>query len=61
MEHSQNRQYPRLQNKSEQNKKIEITTCILFDKNAILNNKSSSRKYTNNWRLNSTLLNNHEP
>jgi hypothetical protein len=29
-EHSQNR----LPNKSEQNKKIEITTYILFDKNA---------------------------
>jgi hypothetical protein len=23
-----------------------------------LNNKSSSRKYTNNWRLNNTLVNN---
>jgi hypothetical protein len=34
--------------------------CILSDHNAIkteLNNKSSSRKYTNNWRLNNTLLN----
>jgi hypothetical protein len=35
-------------------KKIEITTCILSDHNAIkleLNNKSSSRKFTNNRRL----------
>jgi hypothetical protein len=41
-------------------KKIEINFCILSDHNAIkleLNNKSSSRKYTNNWRLNNTLLN----
>jgi exonuclease III len=41
-------------------KKIEITPCILSDHNAIkleLNNKSSSKKYTNNWRLNNTLLN----
>jgi outer membrane receptor for monomeric catechols len=40
--------------------KIEITPCILSDHNAIkleLNNKSSSRKYANNWRLNNTLLN----
>jgi exonuclease III len=36
-------------------KKIEITNCILSDHNAIklnLNSKSSSKKYTNNWRLN---------
>jgi hypothetical protein len=42
-------------------KKIEITPCILSGHNAIkqeLNNKSSSRKFTNNWRLNNTLLNN---
>jgi intergrase/recombinase len=42
-------------------KKIEITPRTLFDRNAIkleFNNKSSSRKYTNNWRLNITLLNN---
>jgi hypothetical protein len=35
-------------------KKIEINPCILSDNNAIkleLNNKSSSRKYSNNWRL----------
>jgi hypothetical protein len=34
---------------------------IQSDHNAIrqeLNNKSSSRKYSNNWRLNKTLLNN---
>jgi hypothetical protein len=33
-------------------KKIEITLCILPDHNEIkpeLNNKSNSRKYTNNW------------
>jgi hypothetical protein len=42
-------------------KKIEITPCILSDHNVIkleLNNKCSSRKYMNNWRLNDTLLNN---
>jgi hypothetical protein len=41
-------------------KKIEITPGMLSDHNAIkleLNNKSSSRKYANNWRLNNTLLN----
>jgi exonuclease III len=40
-------------------KKIEITPYILSDHNAIkleLNNESSSRKYSNNWRLNNTLL-----
>jgi exonuclease III len=43
-------------------KKIEITPCILSDHNTIkleLNNKRSSRKYSNNWRLNPTLLNDH--
>jgi hypothetical protein len=42
-------------------KKNEITSCTLSDHNAIkveLNNKSSSRKYANNWKLNSTHLNN---
>jgi hypothetical protein len=42
-------------------KKIEVTPCILSDHNAIkleLNNKNSSRKYANIWRLNNTLLNN---
>jgi endonuclease/exonuclease/phosphatase family metal-dependent hydrolase len=42
-------------------KKIEITPCIQSDHNAIkleLDNKSTSRKYTNNWRLNSTLPSN---
>jgi hypothetical protein len=41
-------------------KKIEISPCILFDHQTIkleLNNKGSSRKYANNWRLNNTLLN----
>jgi hypothetical protein len=41
-------------------KKIEITPCILSDHNVIkleLDNKRSSKKYTNNWRLNNTLLN----
>jgi exonuclease III len=36
-------------------KKIEITPCILPDHSTIkleCNNKSNSRKYTNNWRLN---------
>jgi hypothetical protein len=34
--------------------------CILSDHNALkleLNNKNSSKKYANNWKLNNTLLN----
>jgi hypothetical protein len=51
-----------LGNKASLNKyeKIEISPCILSDHNALklkLKNKSSSRKYANNWRLNNTLLN----
>jgi hypothetical protein len=39
-------------------KKIEIVPCILPGKNALeLNNKNSSRKYANSWKLNTTLLN----
>jgi hypothetical protein len=41
-------------------KKIEITPCILSDHNALkleLNNKNTIRKYTKNWKLNNTLLN----
>jgi replicative superfamily II helicase len=41
-------------------KKTEITPFVLSYHNAIkleFNNKSSSRKYANNWRLNNTLLN----
>jgi exonuclease III len=40
--------------------KTEIIPCILSDHNAVkleLNSKSSSRKYSNNCRLNNTLLN----
>jgi hypothetical protein len=40
-------------------KKIKITPCILSDHNTIkleFNNKRNSRKYSNNWRLNKTLL-----
>jgi hypothetical protein len=43
-------------------KKTEITLCILSDHNTIkfkLNNKRKNRKYSNTWRLNSTLLHNH--
>jgi hypothetical protein len=42
-------------------KKIEITPSIVSDRNVVkleLNNKTCSRKYVNNWRLNNTLLNN---
>jgi hypothetical protein len=42
-------------------KKIEITPCILSDHSTIklaLNNKRSNRNYSNNWRLNNTVLNN---
>jgi hypothetical protein len=40
--------------------KIEIPPCILSHHDAIileLNNKSSSRKYANNWSLSNALLN----
>jgi exonuclease III len=40
-------------------KKIEIIPCILSDHNTLklkINNKNNSRKYTNNWKLNNTLL-----
>jgi exonuclease III len=39
--------------------KIEITTCILSNYNAIklqINNKRNSKKYSNHWKLNNTLL-----
>jgi hypothetical protein len=41
-------------------KKIEIVPCILSDYNALkleINNKNSSKKHANNWKLNNTLLN----
>jgi hypothetical protein len=41
-------------------KKTEIIPCILSDHNALkleINNKNSSKKHANNWKLNSTLLN----
>jgi hypothetical protein len=41
-------------------KKKEITPRILSDHNTLeleFNNKNSSRKYVNKWRLNNTLLN----
>jgi hypothetical protein len=41
-------------------KKIEIIPCILSDHNALkleINNKNSSKKHENNWKLNNTLLN----
>jgi hypothetical protein len=44
-----------------QYKKIEITPCILSSHNALkveLNNKNNSTKYTKNWKMNNTLLNN---
>jgi hypothetical protein len=40
-------------------KKIEIIPCILSDHNALkleLINKNNSRKHTNHWKLNNTLL-----
>jgi hypothetical protein len=39
-------------------KKIEIPSCILSDHNTIklTQQKTSSRKYSNNWRLNNTML-----
>jgi hypothetical protein len=41
-------------------KKIEIIPCILSDHDALkleINNKNSSKKHANNWKLNNTLLN----
>jgi hypothetical protein len=40
--------------------KIEIIPCILSDHNALkleINNKNSSQKHANNWKLNNTFLN----
>jgi hypothetical protein len=40
--------------------KIEIIPCIVSDDNALkleLKNKNNSKKHTNNWKLNNTLLN----
>jgi hypothetical protein len=40
-------------------KKIELIPCILSDHNALkleLNNKNSSRKHANNWKLNTLLI-----
>jgi hypothetical protein len=41
-------------------KKIEIIPCILSDHKALkleINNKNSSKKHANSWKLNNTLLN----
>jgi exonuclease III len=41
-------------------KKIEITSCILSDHNALqleLNNKNEDKKHANSWKLNNSLLN----
>jgi hypothetical protein len=41
-------------------RKIEIIPCILSDHNALkleIDNKNSSKKHANNWKLNNTLLN----
>jgi hypothetical protein len=41
-------------------KKTEIFSCILSEHNALkleINNKNSSKKPANNWKLNKTLLN----
>jgi hypothetical protein len=56
----QNRSYLRAQSNLKKYKKIEIIPCILSDHNALkleLNNKKNNKKYTNNWRLTNTLLN----
>jgi exonuclease III len=40
-------------------KKIEIMPCILSDHNALkleINNKNSSKKCANNWKLSNTLM-----
>ena len=44
-------------------KKIEIVSSIFSDHNAMrldINYRKKKQKYTNSWRLNSTLLNNKE-
>jgi hypothetical protein len=41
-------------------KKIELIQCILSNRNALkleINNKISSKKHANNWKLNNTLPN----
>jgi hypothetical protein len=43
-------------------KKIKIIPCILSDDNTIkleVNNKRNNRKYSNNWMLNNTFLQDH--
>jgi exonuclease III len=50
-----------LEHKASQSKyqKTEIIPCILSDHNALkleINNKSSSKKHANNWKLNNKLL-----
>jgi hypothetical protein len=60
MELSQNRSYFGAQSKPQQIQKNRNNPCILCDHNGLkleLNNKKNSRKYTNNQRLNNTLLN----
>jgi hypothetical protein len=40
-------------------KKIEIIPCILSDQKALkleINNKNSSKKYANNWKLNNSSM-----
>jgi primase-polymerase (primpol)-like protein len=50
-----------LKHKAYLNKKIEITSCITVDHNAIKlylnNNKINHNQYSNTWTLNNTLLN----
>jgi hypothetical protein len=60
MDFIKNRSYLRTQSKPKQIKENRNYLCILSDSKVIkleLNNKSNSRKYTNRWRLNNTLLN----
>jgi hypothetical protein len=41
-------------------KKIEIIPCILSDHNALKLELNNSKKHADNWKLNNTLLNDHE-
>jgi hypothetical protein len=55
----QNRSYPRHKASLSKYKKTEIIPCILSNHNALkleINNKDSSKKQANNWKLNNTLL-----
>jgi hypothetical protein len=58
--HFQNSLYLRHKASLSKYRKTELIPYILSEHNALkleINNKNSSKKHTNNWKLNNTLLN----